>query len=111
GVPYPQPDDYTRTMEEDLTKRISPGRARYYVFDFQTLVRIKQGLGRAIRSPEDKAVYIMLDYRYLRKDLRSELEIPITRVISSMQGLASALAEAKRHIVGYSSSRNDSSAS
>lgn len=111
GVPYPQPDDYTRTMEEDLSKRISPGRARYYVFDFQTLVRIKQGLGRAIRSPEDKAVYIMLDYRYLRKELRNELEIPITRVIASMQGLASALAEARRHIAGYSSSRNDSSAS
>lgn len=112
GVPYPQPDDYTRTMEEDLSKRMGPGRARYYVFNFQTIVRIKQGLGRAIRSPGEKAVYILLDYRYLRKELRSELETPITRVVASMQGMASALVEAKRHLSDYSSSsRKDSSAS
>ncbi|MEB3806800.1 MAG: ATP-dependent DNA helicase [Desulfurococcales archaeon] len=112
GVPYPQPDDYSRTMEEDLEARIGRSRARYYVFDFQTIVRIKQALGRATRSPEDRAVYFLLDYRYLRKDLRVQLEVPVSRVVSSLSGLASAIAEARARLAVYSSSsRKDSNAS
>ncbi len=112
GVPYPQPDDYQRTMEDDLSNRIGRGKARYYTFEFQTIVRIKQALGRATRSPEDKAVYFFLDYRFLRKDLRTQIGIPVTRVVSSLSGMMACVEEAIRHLKPYSSSsRKDSNAS
>jgi len=112
GVPYPQPDDYQRTMEEDLARRIDRVRARYYTFDFQTLVRIRQALGRATRAPEDRAAYFLLDYRYLRKDIRSQVELPVNRIVSSISGMMSCVEEARRHLNAHSSSsRNDSKAS
>jgi len=104
GVPYPQPDDYQRTMEEDLASRIGKARARYYAFEFQTIVRVKQALGRATRAPEDRAAYFLLDYRYLRKDLREQLGLPVSRVVSSLSGMAGAVEEAAKHLAAYSSS-------
>ncbi len=104
GVPYPQPDDYQRTMEEDLASRIGRARARYYAFEFKTLVRVKQALGRATRAPEDRAAYFLLDYRYLRKDLREQLGLPVSRVVSSLSGMAGAVEEVARHLAVYSSS-------
>ncbi len=98
GVPYPQPDAYTRTRLEVLSKRIGPARSRYYVYTFNAMVKVKQALGRATRSPEDKAAYFLLDYRFLRKDLRELLRLPINRVIGSLEGLVTAIAEAKRKL-------------
>jgi len=111
GVPYPQPDDYTRTAIEVLARRLGERRAKYYVYEFETIVRIKQALGRAIRSPEDRAVYFFLDYRYLRKELRHQVGVPFRRVIGGPEGLARALAEARAHLGYSSSSTNDSIAS
>ncbi len=98
GVPYPQPDAYTNTMLEVLSNRIGQKRAKYYVYEFSTLVKVKQALGRATRSPTDKAAYFLLDYRFLRKELREGLRIPIKRVFSSVAGLQTAVLEAKKLI-------------
>jgi len=111
GVPYPQPDDYTRTAIEVLARRIGERRAKYYVYEFETIVRVRQALGRAIRGPEDRAVYFLLDYRYLRRDIRQQVGVPIRRVVGGPEGLARALAEARAHLDYSSSSTKDSIAS
>ena len=103
GVPYPQPDDYTRTQLEVLEARIGSSRARYYVYEFSTVVRVRQALGRATRSPEDRAVYFLLDYRYMSKPrLMRMLGVPLRRIVD-LQGLPVALEEARRHLYPSSS--------
>jgi len=116
GVPFPQPDIYTMTKLQVLSARLGRRRADYYVFLFSALVKVKQALGRATRGPDDRAAYFLLDYRYLRRDIRESLRVPIRRVFSSVDGLRLAIGEARR-VVGEdralysSSSRKDSSAS
>ena len=111
GVPYPQPDDYTLTQLEVLSGRLDRQRARYYVYEFTTVVRIKQALGRATRDPGDRAVYFLLDRRYItNRQLRQMLRLPIRR-ITTLEGLGVVLEEARRHLGYSSSSRNDSIAS
>ncbi len=111
GVPYPQPDAYTSTFEEVLASRIGRERAKYYVYTFHAIVRVLQALGRATRSPDDRAAYFLLDYRFLRKELREALRLPVKRVFSGIGGLQSALREAAVLLKPYSSSKNDSMAS
>ena len=111
GVPYPQPDAYTLSRIEVLDERLGRRKARYYVYEFSTAVKVRQALGRATRSPDDRAVYVLLDRRFLRKDLRRLIGLRPTRVVSSLEGLRAALGEARRAIYGYSSSRKDSIAS
>ncbi|MEB3764735.1 MAG: ATP-dependent DNA helicase [Desulfurococcales archaeon] len=98
GVPYPQPDAYTNTQLEILSQRLGSQRAKYYVYTFSTIVKVKQALGRATRSPTDKAVYFLLDRRYLKKEIRESLRIPVKRVFSSVAGLQQAVIEARRHL-------------
>jgi len=99
GVPYPQPDDYTLTQLEALASRLGREKARYYVYEFSTVVKVKQALGRATRSPEDRAAYFLLDHRYLSRKLRSRLRIPIRRTVT-FETLPGVLEEAARHLQG-----------
>ncbi len=116
GVPFPQPGIYTGTKLEVLSERLGRSRANYYVYLFSAMIKVRQALGRATRSPDDRAAYFLLDYRYLRRDIRSHLRLPVKRVFSSLEGLRVAIGEARKVVAkrreSYSSSsRNDSIAS
>ncbi|MEB3780650.1 MAG: hypothetical protein GSR85_10570, partial [Desulfurococcales archaeon] len=94
GVPYPQPDDYTREQLNVLANRLGESVAREFIYRYLAVVRVRQALGRAIRGPSDRAVFFLLDYRFLRKDLRRALEIKYDRVFRGLYGLVSVLKDA-----------------
>ena len=98
GVPFPQPDDYTREFINTISGRLGPSGARDYVYKYLTAIKVRQALGRALRSPSDKAVYILLDYRYLRRDLKTLIGIRYDRVFKGLYGLARVLQEASKHL-------------
>ncbi len=91
GVPYPQPDAYTQSLIEALAARLGRSKAKYYVYDVQAYVKVGQALGRAIRGPGDRAVYVLLDYRYLYSRLRKLLRLKYDAVVSSPDELAARL--------------------
>ncbi len=82
GVPYPQPDDYTKEQLNALAGRIGKSRARGYVYEVKAIIRVRQALGRALRGPNDKAVYFLLDRRYINKKLKGSLRIPINKLVT-----------------------------
>ncbi len=88
GVPYPQPDDYTKEQLDTLASRIGKSRARYYTYEVKAFVRVRQALGRAIRSPRDKVIYLLLDKRFINKKLRGLIKLPINRLVSSISELS-----------------------
>ena len=100
GVPYPQPDAYTHTMLSALTQRLGRQKARYYVYTFNPVVKVKQALGRATRGPEDRAAYFLLDHRYLYKDIRELLRLRYNRIVASITDLAAAIREARKIVKG-----------
>jgi DNA excision repair protein ERCC-2 len=95
GVPFPQPDVYTREYLKALSQRLGKSKARFYVYEVQAYIRAAQPLGRAIRGPEDRAVYILLDYRYLQRRLRTLLRLRYNRVVGDPQELAQLLGVVK----------------
>lgn len=98
GVPFPQPDDYTLSQLEVLSSRIGNSKAREYVYRIMPLVKVRQALGRAIRSPGEKALFFLLDYRYLRRDIKGPLGIRYDYVYKSPEGLYRALDKARRFL-------------
>ena len=94
GVPYPQPDDLLEDFLERLSKRIGEGRAKYYAFTVTAVVKAKQALGRAIRRPGDRAVYVLADRRFFKQDIRSLMRIKYNRVVHSPEELREAIRSA-----------------
>ncbi len=91
GVPFPQPDVYTREYLRTLSQRLGKSKARFYAYEVQAYIRAAQPLGRAIRGPQDRAVYILLDYRYLQRRLRTLLRLRYNRVVGSPDELTRLL--------------------
>lgn len=76
GIPYPQPDDYSAAVLRRLSEKIGEVKAREHLVRDVAVVKVKQALGRAIRSEHDRAVYILADYRFMDERVRSKLRIP-----------------------------------
>lgn len=98
GVPFPQPDDYTRMRLETLSKRMGRSEASKLVYLVTAIIKVRQALGRAVRSPEDKAVFILLDHRYLRKDIKELLSIKYDRVVTGLEDFRKILESARKHL-------------
>lgn len=96
GVPFPQPDDYTRSLLESMSKRMGMPTARKLVYLVNPVIKVRQALGRAIRGPEDRAVYVLMDHRYLRRDIRRALSMGFDRIVRGAGELEEALVEARR---------------
>jgi len=83
GIPYPQPDALTRRHLAELSKRLGGRKARFYAYDVSATVKVRQALGRARRSPGDRAFYLLLDRRYIRRRIRDLLRLPFDELVSS----------------------------
>lgn len=95
GVPYPQPDDYQERIRRYLAERLGPEKAWEYLYLDVAAVRVRQALGRAIRSPDDKAVFVLADNRFMDPRMRRKLGVRVDRVITDVNGLRRFLGAAR----------------
>jgi len=65
GIPFAKPSVRIKLYIEYYTKLYGSERGRFYAYTLPALRRASQALGRAIRSLEDKGVFILGDQRYL----------------------------------------------
>ncbi len=88
GIPYPVPDEYHRRRAESILKRlgteeggysndggyIDVGRLKAMYFLMQhALIAVRQAIGRAIRTPSDRATIFLADSRFNEPFWREEL--------------------------------------
>jgi DNA excision repair protein ERCC-2 len=66
GIPYPVPDDYYKMKTRARAARIGldEGSVFEYFSRQPALIAVRQALGRAIRTPDDKATIILADQRF-----------------------------------------------
>lgn len=84
GLPYPQPDDYLEDQLKALSSRLGIMNAKNYLYDVFAVIRTRQSIGRAQRSPKDRVIVVLGDYRFLRKNIREQLRIPINKAVSNI---------------------------
>ncbi len=63
GIPYPAVDDYLRLQAEEIAK-ITKRDVKDLLINTTAIIAVKQAIGRAIRSVNDKANVWLLDKRY-----------------------------------------------
>lgn len=64
GIPFEKPTMKTKLYIEYYQKLYGEEKGRLYAYVFPAIRRAAQALGRALRSPRDKAVIVLGDYRY-----------------------------------------------
>ena len=69
GVPYPQPDDYVKDLRAELTKSIGAEAAKELTMTVPAAIRAAQAIGRAVRSPMDRAIAVLGDRRFMNPRL------------------------------------------
>ncbi|BDC19714.1 ATP-dependent DNA helicase [Acidianus sp. HS-5] len=63
GIPYPAVDDYLKLQAEEISK-ITKHDVKDLLINTTAVIAVKQAIGRAIRSVNDKANVWLLDKRY-----------------------------------------------
>ncbi|WGI17399.1 ATP-dependent DNA helicase [Methanonatronarchaeum sp. AMET-Sl] len=69
GVPYPLLDDKMKAIQNSYQKRYGDGWK--YGVEVPTVRKVRQAIGRAVRSPTDKASRVLLDKRYTPSSSRN----------------------------------------
>ncbi len=75
GVPYPEPNEYLDSVMGVLTARLGDRRLAWELtYQWPAIVRVKQAIGRAFRSENDKALIILMDRRFKEGRLARTIE-------------------------------------
>ena len=70
GIPFEKPSVKVKLYLEYYEELYGKDKGRFYGYIVPALRKACQAIGRALRSPEDKAVFVLGDYRYEKyKDL------------------------------------------
>lgn len=64
GIPYPRPTEYWEQVEKKILEKTGLGDV-WFLRNEQAYIKIRQALGRAVRHPEDKCRWWLLDYRFV----------------------------------------------
>jgi len=64
GVPYPEPNDFMNGLVDVVKSRANYDDAWHAVYTWQALVKVKQAIGRGLRSDKDRVFIILMDYRF-----------------------------------------------
>ncbi len=73
GVPFPEPDDFVTQLIAKLSRRVGVEFARRYVMLESAIIKVKQTIGRAIRSENDRVKVYLLDRRFLARTIKDML--------------------------------------
>ncbi len=91
GIPFEKPTTKTRLYINYYRKLYGKEKGRLYSYIIPAFKRAAQALGRALRSPDDKAVFVLGDERYVKylnflpeyvKDWSMEIEVEEIKNIS-----------------------------
>ncbi len=63
GIPYPPPSSEQKAMSAMFDQRYGPGKGWLYTSEVPALRKIKQAIGRLIRTETDRGMAVILDYR------------------------------------------------
>ncbi len=85
GVPYPQPDDYVRDLRVELTKSIGEKAAKELTMTVPAAIRAAQAIGRAVRSPLDRAIAVLGDRRFMNPRLWGLMGVGRPRPVRSLR--------------------------
>ncbi len=97
GVPYPQLDDYL----EDYLAHVTGSDDSRRILEALTVLattRARQALGRAIRSEEDRAIYVLGDHRFLAPRVKELMRIRYHYIARSPSELVEKLARSRREL-------------
>ncbi|WP_048062897.1 ATP-dependent DNA helicase [Caldivirga maquilingensis] len=64
GVPYPEPNDFMNGLVDVVKSRANYDDAWHAVYTWNALVKVKQAIGRGLRSDKDRVFIILMDYRF-----------------------------------------------
>ena len=64
GIPFEKPTVKTKLYVQYYQRLYGEEKGRLYAYVYPALRKSAQALGRALRSPKDKAVIVLGDYRY-----------------------------------------------
>jgi len=75
GVPYPEPNDFLELFREVVSTRLGSSELAWELtYLWNALMKVKQAIGRAVRSEHDRASIVLMDKRYLDKRIMSILK-------------------------------------
>ena len=63
GIPYPPPSSEQKAMSAMFDQRYGPGKGWLYTSEVPALRKIKQAIGRLIRTETDRGMAVILDHR------------------------------------------------
>ena len=90
GIPYPKPTAKIKAMERYYQAKY--GKGWEYAFRLPALIKMKQAIGRLIRSPRDRGVAIILD----RRASQFRNEIPMRKAENIVEEIKKFFKERKR---------------
>lgn len=85
GVPYPQPDDYVRDLRSELTRSVGAEAAKELTMTVPAAIRAAQAIGRAVRSPLDRAIAVLGDRRFMNPRLWGLMGVGRPRPVRSLR--------------------------
>lgn len=66
GIPYPPPSLEIKAMKELFDKKYGPGMGWKYTSEVPAVRKMRQAIGRLIRTPDDRGMAVILDNRASR---------------------------------------------
>ena len=100
GIPYAKPSPTIDATIDYLDSQF-PTKGREYGYNIPALTRASQAAGRPIRSLEDFAVIVLMDYRFARYYYKKHLPIWLKQNMSIVQPEKQAIHDRVKKFYDY----------
>ena len=90
GLPYPQPDLMLRDYMQAIAKRLGRN-IENDLYTIMAVIRVRQAIGRSIRDPQDRAMIILGDRRFLARNVREVIRLKYHYVVFNINDFISVV--------------------